>query len=334
MTRYGRQVVRARLAELLHEPLERLANETHLRKLSRYDLRSARRLLNEFGLDLPEDQLHTIETVQQLLEAVESAPRLARVGSRVAGQKPGDTGPMPALRTNALDTLVRAPAAAGAMPAPPGAAALPPAPAGTFEPAIPYEAERIRAVAVHCGDGRLGLQVDELLHTALKLPRYDRLACPGGPVALAGRLMAFWEARGVLDQLRFLIESHAVRQVVLIAHERCAYYADRLRLSEDAVAAEQRDDLSRARDAVCRIDSQLEVAGYVACLEGSRVWFERVFAGEALDSRLRLAGAGSSAHEPNAAGRVVSSTGPIPVRRAPSLTARPAEQVRPAAKGR
>ena len=93
---------------------------------------------------------------------------------------------------------------------------------------VPYEAARINAAAVYCSDGRIGDHMDEFLHQGLALPRYDRVACPGGPVALAGRLLAFWESRGVLEQLRFLVRVHEVRQVVLIAHGGCAYYQERL----------------------------------------------------------------------------------------------------------
>ena len=37
------------------------------------------------------------------------------------------------------------------------------------------------AAAVYCSDGRFGEHVDDFLHNALKLPRYDRLAVPGVP---------------------------------------------------------------------------------------------------------------------------------------------------------
>jgi hypothetical protein len=156
-----------------------------------------------------------------------------------------------------------------------------------YESTVPYEAVRINAAAVYCSDGRIGLQIDEFLQGGLKLPRYDRLACPGGPVALAGTLRAFWESRGVEEQLRFLIQVHELHHVVLVAHEGCAYY--RLRMGLDAREAErqQRADLQQAAAAVQRLDTSIEVAGFFAHLDGSRVWFERVFASEGLDTRLR-----------------------------------------------
>jgi hypothetical protein len=152
---------------------------------------------------------------------------------------------------------------------------------------IPYETARINAAALYCSDGRIGDHMDEFLHQGLALPRYDRVACPGGPVALAGRLLAFWESRGVLEQLRFLVQVHEVRQVVLIAHGGCAYYHERLGMEPAKAESEQREDLARAASAVQRIDAALEVAGFFAHLEGTTVSYERVFASEAIDLRLK-----------------------------------------------
>jgi len=141
---------------------------------------------------------------------------------------------------------------------------------------VPYEPERIYAAAVYCSDGRLGAHVDDFLHNGLGLPRYDRVACPGGPVGLAGRFSAYWEARGVEEQLRFLVRIHEIRRVVLIAHAGCAYYSQRLSLAPDRVEAEQRDDLQKALWAVQRIVPGIEVAQYFAHVLGTEVAFEAV----------------------------------------------------------
>src|SRR5258708_36282290 len=55
-----------------------------------------------------------------------------------------------------------------------------------YRSSIPYDTERIGAAAVYCSDGRFGEQVDDLIFNALNLPRYDRLAIPGGAACLAG----------------------------------------------------------------------------------------------------------------------------------------------------
>jgi hypothetical protein len=156
-----------------------------------------------------------------------------------------------------------------------------------YQSTIPYEAVRIHAAAVYCSDGRIGEQIDEFLHEGLGLPRYDRVACPGGPVALAGRLLAQWESRGVEDQIRFLVQAHDAKQVVLVAHEGCAYYGRRLGFGPEQALVEQRADLRSAGAAVQRINSAIEVAAFFAHVDGSEVWFEREFATEGIDGRLK-----------------------------------------------
>jgi hypothetical protein len=151
---------------------------------------------------------------------------------------------------------------------------------------IPFETARIHAAAVYCSDGRIGDHMDDFLHQGLSLPRYDRVACPGGPVALAGRLPAFWESRGVVDQLRFLVEVHDVRQVVLIAHGGCAYYGQRLGLDPPTAERGQREDLDRAASAIARIGSGLEVSAFFAHVDDSVLSYERVFASEFVAGQL------------------------------------------------
>jgi hypothetical protein len=160
-------------------------------------------------------------------------------------------------------------------------------PEHVYDSVVPYEAARIHAAAVYCSDGRIGNQIDDFLQQGLRLPRYDRVACPGGPVALAGTLGAFWEARGVEDQLRFLVRVHDLQHVLLIAHAGCAYYGLRLGLAPEEAPRRQRADLTQAADAVQRVEPNLEVAGFFAHLDGPRVWFERLFATEGIDTRLR-----------------------------------------------
>jgi hypothetical protein len=145
---------------------------------------------------------------------------------------------------------------------------------GEFTSTVPYEHERIYAAAIYCSDGRLGDQVDEFLHVGLGLPRYDRVACPGGAVGLAGRLAAYWDTKGMEEQLRFLAHVHEIRKVVLIAHSGCAYYSRRLLLPPEQVEAEQRQDLRNAGLAVRQIVSGVDVACYWARVEGAAVLFE------------------------------------------------------------
>lgn len=148
--------------------------------------------------------------------------------------------------------------------------------AQSFVSSIPYEAARIYAAAVYCSDGRIGDHVDDFLHNGLGLPRYDRVACPGGPVALSGRFQAFWDARGVEEQLRFLAHVHDVKTVVLIAHANCAYYLKRLAIPPDALEAAQREDLAKSTATVQRLMPAATVKRYLAHLKGAEIRFDAV----------------------------------------------------------
>ncbi len=153
-----------------------------------------------------------------------------------------------------------------------------PAPQYVYESQTAYLEDRIHAAAVYCSDGRIGEQMDEFLHHGLKLPRYDRVACPGGPVCLSGRLMAIWESRGVEEQLRFLIRAHEVTQVILIGHSGCAYYRLHLGIPQAQLLQEQLVDLDRAATAIRRglAGTAIEVKTYFAHRIGTRVRFELI----------------------------------------------------------
>lgn len=133
-----------------------------------------------------------------------------------------------------------------------------------YSSAVPFSTQRIRAAAVYCSDGRFGEQVDDLLHTALQLPRYDRLAVPGGGACLASHFVTYRESEGVLAQLRFLIDVHALERVVLIAHENCAYYTERLHISPLQLESRQREDIRRAVRRVQSLSSGLAVDAFFA----------------------------------------------------------------------
>lgn len=127
-----------------------------------------------------------------------------------------------------------------------------------------FDEHRIHAAAVYCSDGRFGEQFDDFLHHALKLPRYDRLAVPGGAACLAGHLQAFREEDALLEQLRFLVKVHAIERVVLIAHHGCAFYAERLRLPPAQIEAQQREDMQVAVRHVHTLAPALQVDVFFA----------------------------------------------------------------------
>ncbi len=144
-----------------------------------------------------------------------------------------------------------------------------------YESASRFDAERIRAAAVYCSDGRFGEHFDDLLQNALRLPRYDRLAVPGGAACLASHFSAYREEEGVVEQLRFLVQVHGLEQVVLIAHENCAFYGERLGVSPLQIETQQREDMTKAVRRVHSLSRDLAVSAFFARIHRSgQVHFE------------------------------------------------------------
>jgi hypothetical protein len=140
----------------------------------------------------------------------------------------------------------------------------------------PYDARRIHAAAIYCSDGRIGEHFDDFLTNGLSLPRYDRVALPGGPACIAGHPQAHLEEKGVMDELNFLVEVHKLKRVILIAHQGCAFYATRLELKEPRLELVQRADLVRAAAFVQRITGLDAIEAYFARNTDGRIIFEGV----------------------------------------------------------
>lgn len=148
--------------------------------------------------------------------------------------------------------------------------------ASVYESKYPYEKSRIHAAAIYCSDGRVGEHFDEFLQVGLGLPRYDRVALPGGPACLAGHSQAHLEEQGVIDELKFLVEVHKLNRVVLIAHEGCAFYSTRLALADRRMELVQRADLVRSAAFVQRVSGVASIDAYFARICEHAVRFERV----------------------------------------------------------
>ena len=154
---------------------------------------------------------------------------------------------------------------------------MPPEPSQpTYESRLPYDRNRIHAGAIYCSDGRIGEHFDDFLQNGLKLPRYDRVALPGGPACLAGHPEAHLEEQGVIDELQFLVKFHGLKRMVLIAHESCAFYSSRLELKDRRLELVQRAGLVRAAALVHRVTAIQAIEAYFARLLEGRVLFERV----------------------------------------------------------
>ncbi|MBI1370605.1 MAG: hypothetical protein GC162_18360 [Planctomycetes bacterium] len=145
-----------------------------------------------------------------------------------------------------------------------------------YESKLPYHTKRMHAAALYCSDGRVCEQYDDFLQNGLKLPRYDRVALPGGPACLAGYSAARLEEAGVLDELKFLVEAHELKRVVLIQHEDCAFYSVRLNATKASMEQLQKADLVRAAYMIRQNIGSLDVMGYFARKAESGVIFEPV----------------------------------------------------------
>jgi hypothetical protein len=148
-------------------------------------------------------------------------------------------------------------------------------PTALYRSSIPWFQERVGAAAIYCADGRYNDQTDDFLHNHLGLPRYDRVVIPGGAACLAGHTLAMRERGAFEKQLRFLVESHELRRIVLIAHEDCGFYRHLLRARGPLEPMQAKDLLAVA--GVIRTWSQgLAVDAYFARKSGDSVQFEPV----------------------------------------------------------
>jgi hypothetical protein len=139
---------------------------------------------------------------------------------------------------------------------------------------LPFDEQRVGAAAIYCSDGRFGEQMDEFLHLSLGLPRYDRVAVPGGAACLAGHMMVYHEKSAMDEQLSFLIRSHALSRIVLIAHENCAFYKG-LWIAQKSIEDQQREDLKKAAAQIIFRSPGVKVESYFARKVGGQIAFER-----------------------------------------------------------
>ena len=94
--------------------------------------------------------------------------------------------------------------------------------------------------------------------------------CPGVPLVWHVTFKRIAK-KGVTEQLRFLVSVHKVQRVVLIAHEGCHFYSERLHVSPLQLETQQRDDISKAIRRVRQFGFDLEVAAFFARLDGAAV---------------------------------------------------------------
>ncbi|MEM8875262.1 MAG: carbonic anhydrase [Planctomycetota bacterium] len=132
----------------------------------------------------------------------------------------------------------------------------------------------IQAAAVYCSDGRIGEYVDDFMHNGLELPHYDRIAVPGGPAALIQRPESPLPHDRLLEELKFLIDGHGLQRLVLIQHDDCAFYRDRLHLSD--ITAVQREDVADVAELLRECTGISNIRGYYARFTDDGMTFDRI----------------------------------------------------------
>jgi carbonic anhydrase len=146
--------------------------------------------------------------------------------------------------------------------------------AGPFVASTPFVASHPNALAIYCSDGRFTEPVEELLRH-LGHPRLDVLAVAGGAGLLDPRTAGVADRAALGQACEFLVESHAIRHVVLVAHEGCGYYGRRYGMHAAAeIRARQVEDLRSASRALRDRHHGLEVACYYAHVVGGAVHFD------------------------------------------------------------
>ena len=145
-----------------------------------------------------------------------------------------------------------------------------------FTSSVGFDQKRIHAAAIYCSDGRFGEAFDDFLTRGLSLPKYDRVALPGGPAALAGYSQARLAEEGVVDELKFLVDAHELDRVILIQHGGCAFYKGRLGVREQSLEQLQKADLARAAYTVRHAIGVTAIEGYFARPDPKGIQFEKI----------------------------------------------------------
>lgn len=143
-----------------------------------------------------------------------------------------------------------------------------------FHATRPFDADSgLPALAVYCSDGRFASACEQFLEDHLKIERCDRLVVPGGPGALVGHAQAGRDTDTMLGNLRFLAEAHKLDRLILIAHDRCAFYADRLGLSDEAITSQQQRDAVTAAAQMRALAGIRRIEAYRAAIVDDHVAF-------------------------------------------------------------
>lgn len=145
-----------------------------------------------------------------------------------------------------------------------------------FVAPVAFEHSHPDALAVYCSDGRFTNAVEALL-AKLGYPRLDTLTIPGGPGLLDLTTADIALVETVRGSTSFLIAGHKIQHVVLIAHEGCGYYRNRLPYeSPDSMLRRQLADLRGAERWARGTHGKIEVDKFYARVQSGRVHFDPI----------------------------------------------------------
>jgi hypothetical protein len=140
----------------------------------------------------------------------------------------------------------------------------------------PFDPSHPDALAVYCSDGRFTDAVEDLLRS-LGHARLDTMTLPGGAALFEVTTADFAGVETVRRAAGFLVRGHAIKHVVLLAHEGCGYYRARNPHDEpQRIAARQAFDLRSAARWFKANLAEVTVDLYYASVVEGAVAFGRV----------------------------------------------------------
>jgi carbonic anhydrase len=139
---------------------------------------------------------------------------------------------------------------------------------------FPFDPSYPQALALYCSDGRFTQAIEELLRE-IGHQRLDTMTLPGGPALLCTQGANLSDVDTVSRAAHFLIDAHAITDVVLVAHQGCGYYRHRYtRISAPHIVKLQVEHLAVASKVLRRRHPELTVRRYFAWAAEGVVSFE------------------------------------------------------------
>jgi carbonic anhydrase len=146
----------------------------------------------------------------------------------------------------------------------------------TFTTSPGFKEEHPDTLVIQCSDGRFSKPVFELLRNT-GCQKYDVMAMPGGPALLDMVGASITESEACRAGTSFLVKSHKITTIHLIAHANCGYYEARFGgMNRNALREKQIDDMQHAAAWLRRLDNKISVLAYFASVNNGTVLFQDV----------------------------------------------------------